>query len=375
MHVGVSAWRLSGQRLGIGRYIQYLLRYWNEQLEGDERVTLFVHEPLDVASEGLSDRFSVRVVRPKLTNALWETVLLPRHTADIDVLFGPSYTLPLRYPGRSAVAIHSMDLARHGHHPWWQRFTYEAKYRRSCESADLVIVNCESVGERVTEYFDIPRSKQEVIWLGADDAFQPVEDEALLRETRIRYLGEDVPFIVFVGGMSRRRNVPLLLEAFAEVRRRSDIPHRVLIVGPNRAGIPLDDLVEELGIADRVVQTDGHFREHRELAAIYSAADAYVMPSGSEGFLLTLAEAMACGTPAITTSWSALGEVANGYGYTIDELEVGPLADAIDEVLGDPDLRARLRASGLERAELMRWRLTAQKTLEALRRVAKGDSV
>ena len=111
MHIGVSAWRLHGQRLGIGRYIEYILKHWSTMLASDERVTLFTREPLDLEALGLTRAFTTRILRPPMTNALWENLLLPRAARDADVLFGPSYTLPLLYRGRSVVAIHSVDEA------------------------------------------------------------------------------------------------------------------------------------------------------------------------------------------------------------------------------------------------------------------------
>src|SRR5690349_13993372 len=111
MHIGVSAWRLAGQRLGIGRYIEYILKYWNPLLASDDRVSIYVHEPFNRRSLSLSDAFESRIVRPKLKNAIWENVLLPRAARGVDVLFGPSYTLPLTYRGKSVVAIHSVDEA------------------------------------------------------------------------------------------------------------------------------------------------------------------------------------------------------------------------------------------------------------------------
>jgi len=84
MKLGISAWRLYGQRLGIGRYIEYMLKHWNKMLEPNDRVTLFVHEPLKENYLNLSDAFSVQVIKPKLTNALWENLLLPKYAKGQD---------------------------------------------------------------------------------------------------------------------------------------------------------------------------------------------------------------------------------------------------------------------------------------------------
>ena len=372
MHIGFSAWRLAGQRLGIGRYIEYMLKYWNGLLEPSDRVTIFVHEPFDPSSLNLSDQFRVEVIKPRLTNAVWENALLPQYLRGIDVLFGPSYTLPLLYRGKKVVAIHSVDLARHGHFPWWHEYTYEMKYRLSAKVADLVVVNTQSVKERVRRYYGIPEDKIEVVWLGADYVFSPVDDAVRLSETRVKYLGADVPFVLFVGGISIRRNVPLLMRAFAHLKRVHNIPHKLLIVGPNRGNVPLAALTAELGLHDSVIQTDGRFEHHSELAAIYAAADLYVMPSASEGFSLTLAEAICCGTPVVTSSESALGEIANGYAYTLLELNEDVLANAMWEVISRPDLRARLRTQEIERSKLLRWDVTAKSTLDLLRRIAES---
>ncbi len=371
MRLGVSAWRFAGQRLGIGRYIEYLLRYWTGHLESDE-VRVFVREPVDLA------RFGVRpvVIRPSLTNALWENFLLPAQTRNLDVLFGPSYTLPvLPKPFgprcRTVVAIHSVDEQR-GVVPWWHRYTYEQKYRWSARAADRVIANSQYVKQRLIDLYGVPSEKIDVIWLGADDAFQPVDDPDLLRQTRLKYLGSDRPFLLFMGGLSQRRNVPLLLEAFSILKKQNRIPHALLLMGPNRADLPLAELAQRFGIGDSVVHTIGQVSDHRELVPVYCAADVYVLPSSSEGFSLTLAEAMACGTPVITVNRAALGEVAQGYGMTIDAPELGSLTEALREVLHDPSLRAELRRKGLERAKELRWPLAARRTLEVLRKVANS---
>ena len=369
MNIGFSAWRLYGQRLGVGRYIEYLLKYWNESLTPSDRVTIFGHEALPPGYLGLSTQFSSKLVLPKLTSALWENVLLPHHANKLDVLFCPSYTVPLTYSGRSVLVIHSMDEAQAGAQPWWYPYTWGTKYRLGARKADRVIAGDLATRERIIRLYGVAEKQIDVINLGVDDAFVPMDDDALLRETRIRFLGEDRPFILFSGGLSHRRNIPVLMEAFSIVRKRARIPHSLLLLGPNRANIPITALANQFGIADSVVHSSATFTDHRNIVPIYNAADLFVLPSSSEGFSLTLLEAMACGTPAITVNRAGPGEVAHGHAYTIDEPTVGALSDAIELVLTDPSLRQELRAKELKRSKDYSWRETASKTLDVVRRV------
>lgn len=370
MHIGVSAWRLHGQRLGIGRYIEYILKEWNAMLGPADRVTVFTRSPRETSALGLSSAFTTRVLQPAMTNALWENLLLPSAARDIDVLFCPSHTVPLLAGPRCVVAIHNVDEAEPGAVSFWHRMTYSQKYRWSTRRADKVIVNARSTGDRVHTVYGIPREKIEVIWLGADNAFRPLDDDALLRATRLRLIGDDRPYVLFAGGLSRRRNVPMLIEAFSIVKKHDNLPHALLLFGANRGHVPVRELAERFGVADSVIQTDGIVQAHSELVAVYNAAAAYVLPSSSEGFSLTLAEALSCGTPAITVNRAALGEVAHGYALTIEEPELGALTEALRRVLTDPETARALRAKGLERARDLRWSTTARRTLDVLRQVA-----
>ena len=367
MHIGVSAWRLYGQRLGIGRYIEYQLKHWSLALADADRVTVFVHEPFDSGALGLSDAFSMRVIRPKLTDAIWENLLLPVPARDVDVMFGPSYTIPLTFPGRKVVVIHSVDEAEPGARSW-RHLLYTQKYRLCVQRATRVIATSHSTAERACDVYGISRDKIDVIWHGVDDQFRPLDDESICRTVRERYFGRDRPYVLFVGGLSARRNVPMLLEAFARLRRQHHIPHGLLLVGPKRDGIALEALCERLGISDSVVQTDGRFATHREIVPIYGAADVFVLPSISEGFSLTLAEAMSCGTPVITVNKASLGEVACGYALTIREPALDDLADALLRIVTDEQLRLQLRAKSLERSQRFRWATSAQQTLDVLRK-------
>jgi glycosyltransferase involved in cell wall biosynthesis len=371
MIIGFNARRLVGQRLGIGRYIEYITTNWSKMLEPDERVKLFVREPFDTREFGLSDRFEVEHLRPKLHGFVWENALLaPAAKKECDVLFCPNYMLPFTYGRKSVVVIHSANEVWPGTHEWWYRYTYTPTYKSSCRRATRVIVVSESTSEDVQACYGIPAEKIDIVPPGADDVFRPLDDEAALRAARLKWLGADRPFIVWVGKLSQRRNIPILLEAFARLKRSRDIPHALLLFGPNHLGLPLERLTRELGIADDVVQTDGTLERHSDLVPVYNAADAFVSASSYEGFSLTMVEAMACGTPVVAVNRAAQREIVDGAGMLIDDATPELLAEAMGRVLNEPSLAEGMRSRGVERARHFRWENTARETLDVLRKVA-----
>ena len=369
MHIGVSGWRLAGQPLGVSRYTEYVLKHWHTMLQPSDSVTVFVTEPIAETRRAIVEGYNIEVVKPRLTNALWENLLLPQHTRKLDVLFGPSYTLPLRHTGRTVVAIHSTDEVGK-RFPSWRAWPYEQKYKWSARRADRVIANAHVVKDGIIRSYGVAPEKVDVVWLAAGEAFRPLHDEELNRATRRRFVGGDRPYILFVGGMSKRRNVPVLMEALSILKKSAQIPHALLLVGPNRASLPIERLASQLGIADSVVHTDGKFSSHQDLVAVYNAADAFCLPSSSEGFSLTTAEAMACGVPVVTINRAGLGEMAHGYGLTIEEPSAGLLAEALRSVTTDADVRRQIGARCLERSKVFSWDITARRALEILREVA-----
>jgi glycosyltransferase involved in cell wall biosynthesis len=370
MKFGVNALRMSGQRLGIARYIEYLLRYWDEQLTGEERVVLYVREPVDLSDLALSDRFETRVLSSRLDGMLWETFVLGRRWRETDVLFNPSYTIPLRYRGRTVVATHSVNEAEKGTHPWTYHLTYRQRNRLCARIATAVIVPSETTKGHVQELYGVPADKITIVAEGAPNSFAPVEDEKLIAEVRRRYLGDDAPYVLFTGKLSQRRNIPALIEAFSRVKRSDGIPHKLLLFGPNVLGLPLDELVGRLGVADSVVQTDGRLERHSDILPVYSGADLFVHPTAAEGFSLTIVEAMACALPVITVGRGAVKEIVDGAAVTVDSPTPDELEVAIRRVLSDPALSAELRAKALERSWKFRLESTAQGTLDVMRQVA-----
>lgn len=374
MHVAIDGMRLGGQRLGVGRYIEYLLREWDRD-ESDDRVTVFV--PATVDHEGIAHdgRVDIDVLESRLGGYPWQALVLGRAAGrSCDVLFGPSYRIPPRLRCPSVVAIHSVNEVQAGAHDRWYRYTHGQVNRYSARAATRVVVPSTSVLHDIQEAYGIDADKLDVVPQGADDGFRPLPaDDPRVREARRRIFGDpDQPYVVWVGKLSNRRNIPLVIEAFARARAEHDLPHKLLLFGPNHLGLPLDDLSRQAGVTDVVVQDDGLVSSHEELVPVYAGADLYVNASAYEGFSMTLVEALSCGVPVVGVNRAAVGEIASGAALLIDEPDLEALAAAIGRVLTEPELSAELRAASLERATQYRWDRTARETMASLRRAVES---
>lgn len=374
MRIAFNGQRLAGQRLGVGRYIEYMLRYWRGMLAPDEQVTVFLRAPLSAASVKYLDlpaSIQTRVLWPPVSGLPWENVSLRWPASKYDVLFCPAYTAPIGYRGRLVVATHSINDIQPGAHTWRYKQTHARLNRHCARIADVVIASSESAKDDIARFWGIPRDRMVVVLQGADDAFRPMDDQAALAAVRRKFFGGDRPYFLFVGKASTRRNVPLLMQAFAKLRRERDIPHGLLLFGPNPDHLPLERMAEDLGIAKDVVQTDGKIDDHSELVPIYNAAEAFVHPSLYEGWSMTTVEALACGCAVIAANRGGLGEVANGHALMLETPTVDSLADALNRVITDSALKKDLQRRARERGRALTWHATTSQTLDVLRDVAR----
>jgi glycosyltransferase involved in cell wall biosynthesis len=177
----------------------------------------------------------------------------------------------------------------------------------------------------------------------------------------------DLPYILYVGSTSARKNVLRLVEAYALLRRWSLRWTLVIAGGGHGKHGRVREAVERLDLSDNV-HFIGYVGE-AELPALYNGADLFIFPSLYEGFGLPVLEAMACGTPVVTSNVSSLPEVAGDAALLVDPYNVGEIAEAMRRVLQGPTLAEELRAKGLERAKQFTWEQTARQTLSVYAKV------
>ena len=239
------------------------------------------------------------------------------------------------------------------------------------DSSGVVLADSENTREDVIELLMVPSSRVEVVYPGVGEAFGVIEDEQTLARTRDLY-NLHSPFILSVGTLEPRKNLVTLLDAYATVWRDNGPEHKLVVAG--RKGWLYEGAlrrVEQLGLEDDVVFLGFVAEDH--LPALYCLADLLVFPSIYEGFGLPPLEAMACGTPVITSDSSSLPEVVGDAGLMVPAEDDESLAEAIRNLLEDAYLREDLVRRGLSRAAEFTWEAAGAKLLEIYRRLDGDD--
>ena len=363
MRVALDGIPLVAAKTGVGHYTNSLAE-WLARTHDDHQYELL--SPFDFPFGGengrrppnLSKRFTpVRSVFRK-----WWLVGLPTllHISPVDLFHGTNYCVPVFAPCPTVVTIHDLSLLA-------QAATHEAanvtRGRRRmpimARRATAVIAPSEWTRREVIERLGVPPGDVRVIYEGAREGMCPVAEGAcapVLARHQIR-----PPYILYVGTIEPRKNLTTLLHAYDEVLRASrHRPQLVLCGGRGWLDNEVFRLVEQLRLGDDVRFT-GYVADE-DLPALYSGAEVFVYPSLYEGFGLPPLEAMACGTPVVTSNTSSLPEVVGEAGVTLAPRDVGALARALVRLLDDRDLRAGLGRAGRERAAQFSWARAANET-------------
>ncbi len=359
--------RLAEPLTGVGRYLEKLLEHWAELDHCFERIVVYAPSKTRLSAKALGGRNSERVIPQRVSPLFWEQAQMIGPLRRADLIFAP-YTLPLALASRGVVSNLGVYEGRPADFPWTARLRTIPLFRASVRRAGAVLANSESTRNDLVRHFGIEPNKISVVLMGADERLAPGErlEQPMPDEVRRRWNLPDAPFFLFVGKLSKRRNVPLLVEAFAQAVARRDLPHHLVIVGPDAWGVDPMAQAERLGRGGRV-----RWIEHLpmdELAHLYRGARAFVLPTEHEGFSLTIVEAMACGTPAIVFDHPGLEAPVREAALTTDP---AGLPGALAAVAVDDQQALRLRSRGLACAARYRWSDAAARTMESLRAAAE----
>ncbi len=369
--LGINGWRMHGQRTGIGRYLFNVVRHWDTAaLAGRfNEVNFYTPQPLDRAEIPLPENMRERVVGPNWRMLVWENLRLGPVATD-NVLFCPSYSRPLVARGKTVVAMFDATLHLHPQlYPAAARLFNDRLYRWSVRHSTLVITGTETARQDIVRSYGVPVERIRIVPLAPAESFKPLFGAPQVSQAVARYLGSSAPYFLFVGKLTARRNVPMLMEAFAELKRQQAIPHKLMIVGLNTTGLELAPLAERLGISGDFSHCP--YVSDEDLNLLYNGATAFVMPYTYEAVSLTALEAQATGTPVVTVDTPGLRETTNGIALWMARAEVREIVAALARLVKDETLRRRLSEEGLSFARQFTWQRCAAETLNVLAEAAR----
>lgn len=378
--VGIDARRLGGNRRGIGQVVHSII--WQiPHVAPDLELLLFVDRslPTNAVPEGCRqvvvgrrpsfESQSYSRFNSQLYSVYWMAVLVPAalRRARIDVFHGMNVAIPLARGLPCVSTIHDLVSERipDTFSPLYVRYRH-LLVADVVRRADHIVAVSECTRRDVVDVFTANPSCVSTIHNAVDDGLAPVSVPDKLNDVRRRY-GIPGRYVLTVGAVERQKRLGPFLAAAAEMIRRQLIECVVLAGEEGRGADDVRRQVVELGIADRVRLLG--FVPQDDIPALYSLAACSVYPSWYEGFGLPVLEAMACGTPVITSNVSSLPEVAGDAALLVSPGDSRAIADALGMVLTDASLRQSLIERGFGRVKQFSWRRSAEQYVQLYRRI------
>jgi glycosyltransferase involved in cell wall biosynthesis len=370
VRIGIDARKLHD--FGIGTYIRNLLRHLARLDRESEYVILCRPEDRDALAT-LGENFrAVGETAGNYSIAEQLKVPLALRRERVDLFHAPHYVLPPLVPCQSVVTIHDcIHLMFPQYLPGRAALTYaRTSISLAARRAARVITVSESSKRDILRFVDAPPDKIDVIYNAYDERFaiEPNEEDVVRVRERFQ-LGDE--FVLYAGNVKPHKNVERLIQAFDMVRRRGLDHLKLVIIGDEVSKYAALRRAVHRHQLHKYVRFLGYLPEET-LAVMYRLAAVFVFPSLYEGFGLPPLEAMASGTPVVTSNVSSLPEVAGDAAILVDPYDPAAIAEGMYAVLTDERMRRELRRKGLERARQFSWESSVRRVREIYTEAAAG---
>ncbi|MCS7261158.1 MAG: glycosyltransferase family 4 protein [Anaerolineae bacterium] len=379
MRIALNGWFWDQPTTGSGQMVRHLLP---ALLEADEGLEILLVLPRWAADQITVRSSRMQVVaapcHPSHLGKVWfEQVTFPRlcaqHGADLAHI--PYFAPPLQPLQPTLVTIHDLiPLVLPAYRGGPLVRLYTALVATAARRAHFILTDSQASRQDIQEHLGISRDRVRVVYLAAAPHYRPVCDAAALRTVREKYrLPEQ--FVLWLSGFDVRKNAAALLHAYTWVVDALGDAYPLVMAGklPERDTPLFPDprrIATQLGIG-AAVRYPGYIAEE-DKPAVYSAARVFVYPSRYEGFGLPVLEAMACGTPVVTSNVSALPELAGDAAFQVSPEDTRAIGAAIIALCVDAALHAEMRRRGLARAATFTWQRTAVATLDVYRHLLQN---
>jgi len=306
----------------------------------------------------------------KVNQANFRTKIIqePLHfffTRKIDLFHGLDARMYGSKRVKNVVTIH--DIPQHSNQYSGTRHPEKKirRYEHIMARADRIIAVSDYTKKDILRFHAVPEERIDVVHQGVEDHVRARGEEEI-RARLLRY-GIRAPYLLHVGRIEKKKNLCRTLEAFAGIKKRLTDPIEIVLAGTlGPEGEEVFEAIERLNLSEEVHLAGYVLQE--DLPALYSGATIFLFPSLYEGFGMPILEAMACGTPVLTSNVTSLPEVAGDAAVQVDPLDVESIANGILRLVEDPTLRKLYVQKGLERVKEFTWEKTARETLAVYRK-------
>lgn len=380
MRIGVDARLMHHQKAGISKYTWHLLQAL-ASLDLDDEFIIFQHRKQ--REEILrAPRFRRATLFAPVHRSL-EQWMLPAELLrfNLTLLHSTDFIPPLYTSTPTVITVHDLAFLHYPHFLTSSSAAYYGQIDRAVRAADAIIVPSEHTRNDLIGILGVPAAKISVIYEAAAEMYHPIP-EAETRAAVQREFGLPEHYILFVGTIEPRKNIPGLLQAFQYLKSHysngesggAPVKQAVLALAGGKGWLYEETLetVHRLGLEEQV-RFVGRVSDE-QLHRLYVGARALVHPAHYEGFGLPPLEAMACGTPVIVSNVSSLPEVVQDAALLVDPTSPEEIAVAMHRLLADDALHAELREKGLQRAASFSWRRAAVETLAVYQKVADAHA-
>jgi glycosyltransferase involved in cell wall biosynthesis len=356
MHIGIEAERANHPaKTGVEHYAKELIAHL-AKIDRENQYTLYLRTPPEAWFSQLPQNFRVKVMPfPKFWTQLrlsWEMLWHPP-----DVLFVPASALPLIHPRRSVVTLHDTNFMYYPETDTrFMRSYLLWSYRYIVRTAAKIIAISESTKNDLIKFFHVRPEKVAVVYHGYQ---KTTLDFNKLSEEVAAQLPEK--YILFLSTIQPRKNLPLLIEAFRELKQENpDLPHKLVVAG--KPGWKFEPILRKIEENKDIVVYLNHIADN-DRWPVYHKADLFIMPTLYEGFGMWILEAFECDVPVAVSNVSSLPEVGGEAALYFDPNNKAEIKKAMQDVLMDKSLRDRLVAAGRNRLTLFSWDKCAKETL------------
>ncbi len=369
MRIGIDARLVYYSQAGIGQYILNLTE-WLAKIDGDNEYVLLQSRKDNTTIIEQTNFRRISLWTPSHHRLEQRALLAEIAHLGLNLLHSPDFIPPFRANFRTVITVHDLAFLLYPQFLTRESARYYGQIDQAVRQADHIIADSENTRQDLLRMLGTPPDKVSVIYLAANSIYRPII-LAQARQWVADKFGLTGDFILFVGTIEPRKNLPTLLRAYRQLLDAYKMNVGLVLVGGE--GWLYDEiltLVKEWRLADRM-----RFLgcvPNKDLLHLYNAASVLVQPALYEGFGLTPLEAMACGTPVVVSNTSSLPEVVGDAGLLVEPRDVDAWAAALWRVFADDALRDELSQKALARSRYFSWERTAHQTLRIYERIVWG---